>query len=363
MQRGEELQAVELAAYLADQIARCSRTPARLMEFCGGHTVAVLRHGIRQLLPPTIQMLSGPGCPICVTANADLDQAIAMAQIPGVILTTFGDMLRVPGSVSSLEEARAAGADVRVVYSVMDALRIARSNPERPVVFLGIGFETTAPTVAASILQAEAEHIGNYYVLCQHKLCPPAIKALLDSGPTRINGLICPGHVSAVIGSRPWEFIPSEYGIPCVISGFEPVDILESILRLVRQVESGKAAVEIAYRRAVRPEGNPNALHVMNEVFEPCPASWRGLGEIPSSGLALREKYRRFDASFAFPVPTGPTREHRECLCGEILRALKTPRDCRLFSSVCRPEHPIGPCMVSHEGACSAFYLYGARNG
>ncbi|MBM3132067.1 MAG: hydrogenase formation protein HypD [Chloroflexi bacterium] len=353
----------ELARGLGLQIRRESRTPARLMEFCGGHTVAIFKYGIRQLLPPTVTMLSGPGCPVCVTANADLDKAIALARVPGIILTTFGDMLKVPGSHSSLQEARADGADVRLVYSTMDALEIARKNPERPVAFLGIGFETTAPTVAASVLQADQEGLKNYYILSQHKTCPPIIRALLDSGEVKLQGLVCPGHVSAVIGSRPWEFIAAEYGIPCVVSGFEPTDILQCIAMLVAQIERKEARVEIAYRRGVRPEGNQRALEVMAGVFEPCEASWRGMGMVPGTGLKLRPKYERFDAESAFELDPGPTREHAGCICGEILRGVKTPRDCKLFAKVCDPEHPVGPCMVSHEGSCSAYYIYGAAHG
>jgi hydrogenase expression/formation protein HypD len=330
------------------------------MEFCGGHTVTIMKHGIRQLLPPTIEMLSGPGCPVCVTDNADLDKAIGLARIPDMILTTFGDMLKVPGSRTSLQEARAEGAEVRIVYSPLDALQIARENPARPVVFLGIGFETTAPTVAASVLQADQEGIGNYYVLSLHKLCPPVIRALLDSGEVRLHGLVCPGHVSAVIGSRSWEFISRDYGIPCVVSGFEPLDVLQCVYMLVSQVERAESKVEIAYRRGVRPEGNQRALEIMDQAFEPCPARWRGMGQVPASGLRLKKAYQRYDAELAFDFDPGPTLEPKGCICGEILRAVRTPRDCELFGTVCTPASPVGPCMVSSEGSCAAYYLYGA---
>ncbi len=329
------------------------------MEFCGGHTVTIFRYGIRQVLPQTIDMVSGPGCPICVTANADLDKAIALSQIPGVIIATFGDMLKVPGSRSSLQEVKADGAQVHTVYSTMDALRIAEERPEKSVVFLGIGFETTAPTIAASILQAEEKGIGNYYVLSLHKLCPPVIRALLDSGEVKISGLICPGHVSAIIGSHPWEFIANDYGIPCVVSGFEPLDILQCVDMLVGQVENGQSQVEIAYKRGVQPGGNQQALKLMEQVFEPCPARWRGMGEVADSGLKLREKYQRFDAEANFDIAPGPTVEHAGCICGDILRGVKTPADCKLFGKACTPENPVGPCMVSTEGSCSAYYLYG----
>ena len=356
----DEYRRPELAQGLVRRIHQNSKKRARFMEFCGGHTVVILKHGIRQLLPPTIEMLSGPGCPVCVTDNADLDKAIALARIPGVILTTFGDMLKIPGSRSSLQEAKADGADVRIVYSTMDALQTARENPAKSVVFLGIGFETTAPTIAASVLQAEQEEISNYYVLPLHKLCPPVIKALLDSGEVNLSGLICPGHVSAIIGSVPWEFISRDYGIPCVISGFEPLDVLQCVNMLVAQIEDGQSRVEIAYRRGVRPEGNRRALELMYRVFEACPARWRGIGLIPHSGLRLKKEFERFDAELAFEFDPGPTFEPKGCICGDILRGVKTPQDCKLFAEVCTPESPVGPCMVSSEGSCAAYYLYGA---
>jgi hydrogenase expression/formation protein HypD len=358
-----EFRRSELAGGLISLIQRRSKTPARFMEFCGGHTVTIFRYGIRQVLPKTIEMVSGPGCPICVTANADLDKAIALSQIPGIIITTFGDMLKVPGSRSSLQQVKADGAEVRTVYSTMDALKIAEDKPDKSVVFLGIGFETTAPTVAASILQAEEKGIGNYYVLSLHKLCPPVIRTLLDSGEVKLDGLICPGHVSAIIGSHPWEFIARDYGIPCVVSGFEPLDILQCVDMLVEQVENGKSKVEIAYRRGVRPEGNQQALRLMEQVFEPSPAWWRGIGEVADSGLKLRRKYQRFDAEVAFDIEPGPTSEPSGCICGDILRGVKTPADCRLFGKACTPEYPVGPCMVSAEGSCSAYYLYGGGLG
>ncbi len=354
-----EFRRSELAEGLISQIHRQSKTPVRFMEFCGGHTVTIFRYGIRQLLSKTIEMVSGPGCPVCVTANADLDKAIALSQIPEVIIATFGDMLKVPGSHSSLQKVRANDADVRVVYSTTNALEIAAENPTESVIFLGIGFETTVPTIAASILQAEERGIKNYYILSMHKLCPPAIRALLDSGEVKLDGLICPGHVSAIIGSHPWEFIARDYGIPCVVSGFEPLDILQCIDMLVAQVENGESKVEIAYRRGVRPEGNQQALKLMEQVFEPCLAEWRGIGEVPDSGLRLRKEYQHFDAELAFDIDPGPPYEPKGCICGDILRGVKTPADCKLFGKACTPEYPVGPCMVSSEGSCSAHYLYG----
>jgi len=354
-----EFRRSELAEGLISQIHRKSKTQARFMEFCGGHTVTIFRYGIRQVLPKTIEMVSGPGCPICVTANADLDKAIALAQIPDVIIATFGDMVKVPGSYSSLQEVKADGADVRMVYSTMDALNLAEENPAKSVVFLGIGFETTAPTIAASILQAEEEGVRNYYVLSMHKLCPPVIRAILDSGEVKLHGLICPGHVSTIIGSHPWEFIARDYGIPCVVSGFEPIDILQCVDMLVAQIENGESKVEIAYRRGVQPEGNQQALKLMEQVFEPCPAQWRGIGEVPDSGLKLKKEYQHFDAELAFDFDPGPPYEPMGCICGDILRGVKTPLDCSLFGKACTPEYPVGPCMVSSEGSCSAYYLYG----
>lgn len=359
----DEYRNAGLGKGLIERIKRRSTKSVRLMEFCGGHTVTIFKHGLRQLLPPTIEMLSGPGCPVCVTASADLDKAIALARLPDVTITTFGDMVRVPGSYSSLAQAKAEGADVRIVYSTQDALNIARNNPLRSVIFLGIGFETTAPTVAASILEATQAGINNYYVLSLHKLCPPVMKAILDAGEVRLDGIICPGHVSAIIGSYPYRFVARDYGIACVVSGFEPLDVLLCVDMLVAQIESGKPGVEIAYRRGVRPEGNQRALEVMNQVFEPDDAKWRGMGVVPQSGLMLRDDYRRFDAEHAFKIELEPPREPEGCLCGDILRGVKTPPDCKLFRRVCSPEHPVGPCMVSSEGSCSTYYHYGGDYG
>jgi hydrogenase expression/formation protein HypD len=352
----------EVSQGLIARIAKTSKHPARFMEFCGGHTVAIFRYGIRQVLPKTIGMVSGPGCPVCVTATPDIDKAIALAQVPGVIITTFGDMLKVPGSRSSLQKARASGADVCMVYSPLDALKIATENPEKSVVFLGIGFETTAPGVAASVLQAEEQSIRNYYVLSQHKLCPPVIRAILKAGEVKLDGLICPGHVSAITGSQAWDFIAEEFGIPCVVSGFEPLDILQCVAMLTAQVENKESKVEIAYRRGVTREGNTHALSLLDKVFEPCSANWRGIGVIPGSGLKLRRQYKHHDAEVQFDIKVEPFIEPKGCLCGEILRGVKTPLDCNLFRKVCTPESPIGPCMVSSEGSCSAYYLYGSES-
>ncbi|MDD5189891.1 MAG: hydrogenase formation protein HypD [Dehalococcoidales bacterium] len=351
----------EVAQALLSHIRERSRKKARFMEFCGGHTVAIFRYGIRQLLPKNIEMISGPGCPVCVTATVDIDKAIALAQEKGVIITTFGDMLKVPGSKSSLQKARAAGADVRMVYSTLDALQIAKENPEKSVVFLGIGFETTAPTVAASILEAQETGVKNYYVLSQNKLSPPAIKAILQSGEVKLDGLICPGHVSAITGAQAWDFIAHDYRIPCVVAGFEPLDVLQCIDMLVEQVENKQARVEIAYRRGVAPEGNKIALDLMSQVYEPAPAQWRGFGVIPGSGLKIKKEYRQFDAEEKFEIKAAPVDDPKGCLCGEVLRGVNTPLDCKLFGKVCNPESPVGPCMVSSEGTCSAYFLYGGN--
>jgi hydrogenase expression/formation protein HypD len=347
-----------LGKKLLEKIRRESHKPIKLMEFCGGHTVAIFKHGLRQLLPNNIEMLSGPGCPVCVTASADLDKAIAMGRMPGVIITSFGDMVRVPGSRSSLQKAKAEGADVRIVYSAQDALAIARENPRKAVVFIGIGFETTAPTIAASILQAEQEKINNYYVLSLHKVCPPIMKAILDLGEVRLDGIICPGHVSAVIGSRPYRFLADDYHIACAVSGFEPVDILLAVDSLVEQIESGQPKVDIAYRRGVKPEGNPAALSLMEKVFKIGDANWRGIGTVPESGLVIRPEYEKYDADKHFKMMAEPAREPRGCICGSILRGVSTPLECKLFRGTCTPEHPVGPCMVSSEGSCATYYHY-----
>jgi hydrogenase expression/formation protein HypD len=347
-----------LAKKLLEKIRRESHKPIKLMEFCGGHTVAIFKHGLRQLLPPNIAMLSGPGCPVCVTASADLDKAIVLGKLPGVIITSFGDMVRVPGSRSSLQQAKAEGADVIIVYSAQDAITIARENPEKSVVFIGIGFETTAPTIAASILQAGQEKIRNYYVLSLHKVCPPIMKAILDLGEVRLDGIICPGHVSTVIGSLPYRFIADDYRIACAVSGFEPVDILLAVDSLVGQIESGQPKVDIAYRRGVKPEGNPAALRLMEKVFETGDGNWRGIGVVPESGLQIKPEYEKYDADKHFNVSVEPACEPKGCICGSILRGVSTPPECKLFRETCTPEHPVGPCMVSSEGSCATYYQY-----
>ncbi|HEX3031405.1 MAG TPA: hydrogenase formation protein HypD [Bacillota bacterium] len=351
----------ELVAKLLRHIRAASHREIRLMEVCGTHTVAIFRHGLRELLPSNIRLLSGPGCPVCVTAMENIDEAIAAAELPGVILTTFGDMLKVPGSRSSLAEAKAGGADVRIVYSTMDALALAEHNPDKEVVFFGIGFETTAPTVAAAIITAAARGTANFSVLGTHKLIPEAMRAIVQDKSIGVNGFICPGHVSTIIGVTPYQFLAQEYGIPSVITGFEAVDILQAILMLIHQIEGGQAMVEIQYSRGVTPDGNPTARNLLAQVFQVEGSTWRGMGFIPGTGLALRQEYAAFDARKKLNLRIEAVIENSACKCGDILRGLKVPHECSLFAKVCTPEHPLGACMVSAEGTCAAYYKYGNR--
>ncbi len=354
----DEFRDPDLARKLIAEIHALADRPMAFMEFCGGHTHAIMQNGIRQLMPETVRLLSGPGCPVCVTSQRDIDQAIALSQLPDVVLTTFGDMVRVPGTSLTLQEAAAEGSEVRIVYSPLDAVQLAQENPDKQVVFLGVGFETTAPGVAASVLQASALKLENYAVFSMHKYTPPAMRAILDAGEVRLDGIIGPGHVSAIIGLNGWEFLPREYGMPVVVSGFEPVDILLTVRRLVGQVRNGEAFAENAYNRSVLPEGNRTALQIMDTVFEVGEADWRGFGPIPASGMDVRPEYRQFDARARFSLPDVPSREPPGCRCGEVLRGIIEPPDCPLYAKACTPDRPKGPCMVSDEGACSAFYLY-----
>jgi len=337
------------------------------MEVCGTHTVAIWRHGLRDLIPRDISLLSGPGCPVCVTPVKDVDLAIEMAQMPEVILATFGDMMRVPGTRKSLYEARADGADIRVVYSPTDALKTAEENPLKEVVFFATGFETTSPLIAATLFEAQRRGVGNFYIHSAHKLVPPALKALLDSGDVKVDGFILPGHVSTIIGKLPYEFIPRDYKKPSVITGFTAGEIIEGILMLLRQMASGRAEVEIQYKKAVRPDGNPKALSLIKKYFEPVTADWRGIGTIPASGLQLKEEFSRFDALKKFNPKIPEPKEPKSCACGDILKGIKLPAECPLFGKACTPERPVGACMVSTEGSCAAYYKYdykyGGRNG
>lgn len=342
-------------------IRRKVRRKAVFMEVCGTHTVSIFRSGIRRLLPEELSLLSGPGCPVCVTSQADLDRAIAFSRLNGTITATYGDMLRVPGSTSSLEKERAAGSDIRVVYSTLDALRLAENNRSRQVIFFGAGFETTTPASAVAVLEAERKKLDNFSLLSCHKLIPPAMKALLESGETAIDGFLCPGHVSTITGSADYEFIAADFNIPCVIAGFEPLDILESVSMLLGQVESGRASVEIQYKRSVKPEGNPKAKEILYHVFDASDANWRGMGMIPGSGLKIRKEFAAFDAASRFDAGEIESVEPPGCICGEILRGIKLPFDCPLFGKACTPDDPTGPCMVSSEGTCGAWFKYGMR--
>ncbi|WP_028323512.1 hydrogenase formation protein HypD [Desulfatirhabdium butyrativorans] len=357
----EEYREPQLVAPLIERIRRRSRKPVRLMEVCGTHTVSIFRSGIRSLLPETITLLSGPGCPVCVTAQRDIDACIALAAMPGVMLTTFGDLMRVPGSHGSLRQEKAAGHDIRIVYSAMDALELAAENPDRNVVFIGIGFETTAPTVAAAIAVANQRNIRNFLVYSVHKTVPQALEALVNDPETRIDGFLLPGHVSVITGLAAYRPFVSRHAIPCVVAGFEPADILLAIAMLIDQMEDGRAALENAYPRAVTEAGNAKAKALMQQVFEPVDAIWRGLGQIPASGLGFRGPYRNHDAAEALRPDPGNVQEPAACACGDVLKGIKTPLDCPLFGTACTPMHPVGPCMVSSEGTCAAYFRYHPR--
>lgn len=348
----------KLARGLIETIHRLAPEHATLMEVCGTHTVAIARNGIRDLMPEGLRLASGPGCPVCVTCNRDIDTVIALARIPNVTITTFGDMTRVPGSTSSLLAEQAAGRSVEIVYSPLDALAFAKAHPEREVVFVGVGFETTTPLVAMAIKRAKAMGLSNFTVFAAHKNMPGALELLVGDPTLELDALILPGHVSTIIGAEPYRFLAEKYGIPGVITGFEPVDVLQGIAMLVRQLHEGRAEIEIAYARGVMPEGNPVALAAIDEVFETCTATWRGLGDIPGSGYRIRDEFADFDAVRRFEPDVESTRDPKGCRCGDVLRARIAPNECPLFRTVCTPENPVGPCMVSSEGSCAAYYRY-----
>jgi hydrogenase expression/formation protein HypD len=332
----------------------------KLMEICGGHTHTIYKHGIEDIIPREIDLVHGPGCPVCVLPMGRIDDAISIARTDRVIFTTFGDMMRVPGSKGSLLDAKAEGADVRFVYSPLDTLKIAREHPDRQVVFFAIGFETTAPSTAVTLLRAKAERISNFSLFCNHILVIPAIQAILDSPDLSLDGFIGPGHVSMVIGIQPYAFIAREYHKPVVISGFEPVDILQSIYLLVKQISEGRSEVENQYARVVRPEGNVCALEAMERTMELRPLfEWRGLGTIAQSALKLRPEFADWDAELRYEVPGIRVADPKACQCGEVLRGVIKPWECKVFGTACTPETPIGTCMVSSEGACAAFFNYG----
>ena len=352
----------ELVLGLAGDIRRMAAGGSRtltFMEVCGTHTMAIYQYGLRTLLPPSVRLISGPGCPVCVTPNGYLDQAVAYCRQPDTIVATFGDMIRVPGSSSSLMEERARGADVRIVYSPLDAVALATAHPGKRVIFLGVGFETTAPAIAGSILAAAARGVANFFVLASHKTIPIPMQLLSADPELAIDGYLCPAHVSAIIGAHSYRHLAEAQRIPCVVTGFEPADVMQGVAMLVRQCLARESRVEIQYRRVVTWEGNRQARELLDRVFVPVDAEWRGLGVIPGSGLSIRDNYASFDAARAFPVPAEPLREHAGCRCGDILKGKISPFDCPLFAGVCTPETPMGACMVSSEGTCAAAYKYG----
>jgi hydrogenase expression/formation protein HypD len=358
----DEFRDAELGRALAAQIHALAE-PGRnykVMEVCGGHTHSIYKYGIDDLLPDQVELVHGPGCPVCVIPMGRVDDGMAIAERPEVIFTCFGDMMRVPGSERNFLEAKAEGADIRMVYSPLDALRIAKSNPDREVVFFAIGFETTAPSTALTLKRAKAEGIENFSCMCNHVTIVPPLRALLDSPDLRLDGFIGPGHVSTIVGVRPFEFIPGDYGKPLVTSGFEPLDILQSIEMILSQLADGRCCVENQYKRVVPYEGNVPALRVMAEVFELRPHfEWRGLGFISQSALKLSAAYSDLDAELRFEVPGVRVADPKACQCGEVLKGVIKPWECKVFGTACTPEHAIGTCMVSPEGACAAYYNYG----
>ncbi len=359
----DELRDKDLAQEFIAAIWQESKSPIRLMEVCGTHTAAIFRHGLRELLPPHLELISGPGCPVCVTPQAEIDLILEMAESPQVIIATFGDLMNVPGSgQESLKTARARQAQVSVVYSPLDALDLAQRNPDKKIVFCAIGFETTAPNIACTLKQARQRQADNFFILAAHKLIPPAMRALLAERKSRIDGFICPGHVSVIIGWQAYRFISEDYGIPAVVAGFEPLDILSAVLSLVRQHESSRAFVENCYPRAVKPEGNRRALALLNDFFITVDSEWRGLGTIPGSGLRLSPDWQQFDALRKFKLfpRQDSNSESGQCACGQILKGILRPTECPVFGNACTPSTPLGPCMVSGEGSCGVYFKYGA---
>jgi hydrogenase expression/formation protein HypD len=355
----DPVRAQALAQEIRTLAARIGR-PLKIMEVCGGHTHSIFRYGIQQLVPESIEFVHGPGCPVCVLPMGRVDDCVAIASLPHVIFTTFGDAMRVPGSKKSLLRAKADGADVRMVYSPLDALDLARRNPDREVVFFGLGFETTMPSTALTVLQAKAEGIDNFSLFCNHITIIPTIKAILDSPDLQLDGFLGPGHVSMVIGTGPYEFIARHYRRPIAIAGFEPLDVLHALWMVLKQIDEGRCEVENQYARVVQPDGNAQALAAIQEVFELREFfEWRGLGSIDHSGIRLREPYARFDAERRYPVPNLRIADPKACQCGEVLKGAIKPRQCKVFGTACTPETPLGSLMVSSEGACAAYYQYG----
>ncbi|MFZ5453258.1 MAG: hydrogenase formation protein HypD [Thermodesulfobacteriota bacterium] len=360
MKFSDEFRDKDLVRDIARRLQSWGQKPATIMEVCGTHTMAAARFGLKELLPPGVKLVSGPGCPVCVTAQEDLDGFLALGKEPGMILASFGDMLRVPGTNTSLEKERARGVAVKVVYSPLDAVDLARQEKEKEVVFLGVGFETTMPATAVALQVAAADQVPNFSVFSVHKTMPAALKTLLSAGEVQVGGLLCPGHVTTIIGAAAYDFIPRDFGIPCAVTGFEPLDLLLGVESILRQLAQGQANVANVYTRAVQAQPNPRAQALLAEVFAPADAQWRGLGVIPGSGAAIRGKYRDFDARsrFAGILARVPPPPPTACRCGDILRGVMPPKECPLFATACSPSQPLGPCMVSSEGACAAVYRY-----
>ena len=347
------------AAFFINQIDALIKKPVRFMEVCGTHTVSIFRSGIRQLLPEKVDLVSGPGCPVCVTPNDYMDMAIAYAKRKDTIIATFGDMLKVPGTSSSLNEAKAQGADVRIIYSPLDVLQISQENPQKQIIFLAVGFETTAPLTAVTVQTAMAQHINNFFILSSHKWTNAPIDALLSDPQIKVDGFLLPGHVCVITGEKPFDFVADKYRKPAVVTGFEALDILRAVYMLARQVSTGQIQIENAYKQVVKPEGNRVAQSVIKEVFDSVPAKWRGFGTIEASGMILKDKYAQYDALQQIPVEKEISRENPVCRCGEILKGLIKPTQCPLFKKTCTPDKPAGACMVSVEGTCHAWYKYG----
>jgi hydrogenase expression/formation protein HypD len=348
---------------LVERIEIARRRPLQIMEVCGGHTHSIFRYGLKQMLPPEVEFVHGPGCPVCVLPMGRVDDCIALAERPGVIFTTFGDAMRVPGSKKSLLQAKAEGADVRMVYSPLDALKLAQDNPQREVIFFGLGFETTMPSTALTVLQAKQDGVRNFSLFCNHITIIPTIKAILDSPDLHLDGFLGPGHVSLVIGTAPYDFIARHYHKPIVIAGFEPLDILQAVWKVLQQIAEGRAEVENQYARFVPEHGNPAALAAVNEVFELREFfEWRGLGSIDHSGVKMRAAFAEFDAERKFAVPNLKIADPKSCQCGEVLKGILKPHECKVFGTACTPETPLGALMVSSEGACAAYYNFGRVN-
>lgn len=345
---------------LAKRIPVTRERPLQIMEVCGGHTHTIFKYGLAELLPDTVEFVHGPGCPICVLPMGRVDDCVALAELPQVIFATFGDAMRVPGSRKSLLQAKAAGADVRMVYSPLDALMLARKHPDREIIFFGLGFETTMPSTALTVLQAEKEGIGNFSLFCNHITIVPTMQALLNAEGLRLDGFVGPGHVSMIIGTRPYHFIAERYRKPFVVAGFEPLDLLQALWMVLKQLAEGRCAVENQYRRVVCEAGTPKALAAIEQVFEVREFfEWRGLGSIDCSGVRVRDAYAKYDAERKFSVPNLKIADPKACQCGEVLRGMLKPWECRVFATACTPETPLGALMVSSEGACAAYYQYG----